>query len=178
MALRRHSGSRLSSRYRDRRRTRRWIIPSICRSLTRPVTPSTTGLPYAEHFNFSIQRELSRNTVLTLAYVGTEGHRLISQYDANPGNAALCLQLITENATPTCGPGLEQQTFTLPNGSQVLGTRTALGPNFGYGNSYTANISNSNYNSLQDQRRAQGRRYHVPRGIYIREIDRQRLRVQ
>ena len=106
-------------------------------------------LPYAEHFNFSIQRELSRNTVLTLAYVGTEGHRLISQYDANPGNAALCLQLIAEKATPTCGPGLEQQTFTLPNGSQVFGTRTALGPNFGYGNSYTANISNSNYNSLQ-----------------------------
>ena len=106
-------------------------------------------LPYAEHFNFSIQRELSRNTVLTLAYVGTEGHRLISQYDANPGNAALCLQLIAEKATPTCGPGLEQQTFTLPNGTQVLGTRTALGPNFGYGNSYTANISNSNYNSLQ-----------------------------
>ena len=31
-------------------------------------------LPYAEHYNFSIQRELSRNTVLTLAYVGTQGH--------------------------------------------------------------------------------------------------------
>ena len=106
-------------------------------------------LPYAEHFNFSIQRELSRNTVLTLAYVGTEGHRLISQYDANPGDAAECLQLIQEKATPTCGPGLEQQTFTLPNGQQVFGTRNALGPNFGAYNSYTANISNSNYNSLQ-----------------------------
>jgi len=31
----------------------------------------------------------------------------------------------------------------------VLGTRTALGPAFGYGNSYTSNIANSNYNSLQ-----------------------------
>ena len=41
-------------------------------------------LPYAEHYDFSIQRELSRNTVLTLAYVGTQGHRLISQYDAVP----------------------------------------------------------------------------------------------
>jgi hypothetical protein len=41
-------------------------------------------LPYAEHYNFSIQRELSKATVLTLAYVGTQGHRLISQYDANP----------------------------------------------------------------------------------------------
>ena len=106
-------------------------------------------LPYAEHYNFSIQRELSTNTVLTLAYVGTQGHRLIAQYDANPGNAALCLQLIQQGATPTCGPGLEGATFTLPNGSQVLGTRTELGPNFGQGNSYTANISNSNYNALE-----------------------------
>jgi len=106
-------------------------------------------LPYAEHFNFSIQRELSKNTLLTVAYIGTEGHRLISQYDANPGDPAECLQLIAEHATPTCGPGLESQTFTLPNGQQVFGTRNALGPDFGYGNSYTANISNSNYNSLQ-----------------------------
>ena len=61
-------------------------------------------LPYAEHYNFSIQRELSRSTVLTLAYVGTQGHRLISQYDANPGNAALCLQLMQEGATPDLRP--------------------------------------------------------------------------
>ena len=45
--------------------------------------------------------------------------------------------------------GTEQATFTLPNGRQVFGTRNALGPAFGYGNSFTANISNSNYNSLQ-----------------------------
>ncbi len=30
-------------------------------------------LPYAEHFNLSIQRELGKSTVLTLAYVGTRG---------------------------------------------------------------------------------------------------------
>ena len=53
-------------------------------------------LPYAEHFNFSIQRELTRSTVLTLAYVGTEGHRLISQTEANPGDAALCMQLTAQ----------------------------------------------------------------------------------
>src|SRR5882724_1118750 len=53
-------------------------------------------LPYAEHYDLSIERELTNSTVLTLAYVGTQGHRLISQYDANPGNAAFCLQLIQE----------------------------------------------------------------------------------
>jgi hypothetical protein len=106
-------------------------------------------LPYAEDYNFTIQRELSKSMVLTMSYVGTQGHRLIAQYAANPGNPALCLQLNQLGATPACGPYGEQNTYTLPNGSQVFGTRTALGPAFGQGNSYTANIANSNYNSGQ-----------------------------
>ncbi len=106
-------------------------------------------LPYAEDYNFTIQREISKSTVLTLAYVGTQGHKLISQYSANPGNPALCMQLNQLGATPTCGPFGEQTTYALPNGSQVFGTRTALGSAFGSGNTYTANISNSNYNSFQ-----------------------------
>jgi hypothetical protein len=106
-------------------------------------------MPYAEDYNLSIQRELSKSTVLTLAYVGTQGHKLISQYDANPGSPALCLQLNQLGATPACGPNGEQTTYTLPNGSQVFGTRTALGPAFSQNNSFTANIANSNYNSLQ-----------------------------
>ncbi|MGI9071541.1 MAG: carboxypeptidase regulatory-like domain-containing protein [Bryobacteraceae bacterium] len=106
-------------------------------------------LPYGEDYNLSIQRELTKATVLTLAYVGTQGHKLISQYDANPGNPALCLQLNQLGATPTCGPNGEQDTYTLPNGQQVFGTRTALGPAFSQNNSFTANIANSNYNSLQ-----------------------------
>lgn len=104
-------------------------------------------MPYAEHYNLSFERELSKSTVLRLAYVGTQGHKLISQYDANPGNPALCLQLNAMGATPTCGPNGEQTTYTLPNGSQVIGTRDTLGPNFGPNNSITANIANSNYNA-------------------------------
>jgi hypothetical protein len=106
-------------------------------------------LPYAEDYNFTFQRELTKATVLTLAYVGTQGHKLISQYAANPGNAALCMQLNALGATPTCGPNGESNLYTLPNGTQVNGTRTALGPNFSQGNTYTANIANSNYNSFQ-----------------------------
>jgi hypothetical protein len=76
-------------------------------------------LPYAEHFNLSIQRELGKSTVLTVAYVGTEGHRLITQREANPGSAALCQQLTMENAqdvtagTAGCGPGNENDVFQL-----------------------------------------------------------------
>ncbi|MGH9692734.1 MAG: TonB-dependent receptor, partial [Bryobacteraceae bacterium] len=106
-------------------------------------------LPYAEHYNFTIQRELSKSTVLTLAYVGTQGHKLIAQYAANPGNPALCLQLNQLGATPACGPNGEQVTYTLPNGQQVFGTRDSLGPAFGQSNTFTSNFANSNYNSFQ-----------------------------
>jgi hypothetical protein len=125
--------------------------------------------PYAEHYNLSIQRELSKSTVLTLAYVGTQGHKLISQYDANPGDFALCLQLNQLGATPTCGRNGENQTYTLapgvaapakayttpcptgtPVGSTCIpGTRDHLGPNFSQDNSFTANIANSSYSAGQ-----------------------------
>jgi Carboxypeptidase regulatory-like domain len=106
-------------------------------------------MPYAEHYNLSFEREISKSTVLKLAYVGTQGHKLISQYDANPGNPALCAQLNAMGATPTCGRNGEQTTYTLPDGSQVIGTRDTLGPDFGPNNSFTANIANSNYNAAQ-----------------------------
>ena len=118
-------------------------------------------LPYAEHFNFSIQRELSKSTVLTMSYVGTEGHRLISQTEANPGDAALCIQLAAQGAN--CGPNAEQNTFTVgPN--TIYGTRDRLlNPNtcgstglndpagqtlcFGFGNTFTKLVANSAYHS-------------------------------
>ena len=123
-------------------------------------------LPYAEHFNLSIQRELTKSTVLTVAYVGTEGHRLITQREANPGDAALCMQLQTEGALDTttgltgCGPGNENDVFQRPDGSFVYSTRNKiLNPNFcpssalqvcfGSGNTNTLTAANSIYNAAQ-----------------------------
>ena len=110
-------------------------------------------LPYGEHFNLSIQRELTKSTVLTLAYVGTAGHHLITQNEANAGDPALCQQLVTEGAIdvtvgganpPSCGPGAENDVFQLPSATIpcntpsstplpgcVYSTRhTILSPNF------------------------------------------------
>jgi hypothetical protein len=121
-------------------------------------------LPYAEHFNFSIQRELSKSTVLTLSYVGTEGHRLIAQTEANPGDPALCKQLTAQGYTDAsgggigCGPNLEQDTFAL-GANTVFGTRdTLINPNycptagslcFGFGNTFTKLVANSVYHSAE-----------------------------
>jgi len=128
-------------------------------------------LPYAEHFNLSIQRELTKSTVLTLAYVGTEGHHLITQQESNPGDPALCQQLTAEGAidltasTPGnpvagCGFGAENDVFQLPSGNIVYSTRNKLiNPNYcpgaatqvcaGYGNTFTYTSANSIYNAAQ-----------------------------
>ena len=50
-------------------------------------------LPYVEDIDFSIQRQLSTSTILTLGFVGTRGHHLLSGAVPNPGNQALCLQV-------------------------------------------------------------------------------------
>jgi hypothetical protein len=107
--------------------------------------------PYAEHYNFTLQRSLGSQTVLTLAYVGTEGHRLLTQVEANPGNAALCLSLRGSGVaagTVQCGPNGENTTYTLPNGTKVNGTRGPFGNNF-TSDSYQINAGNSAYNSAQ-----------------------------
>ncbi len=108
-------------------------------------------VPYAEHYNFSIQRGFGQNTAMTLAYVGTQGHRLIAQTESNAGDPQLCLSLRGSGVlagSPQCGPGGELGVYTRPDGSLVNGTRGPLGPDFG-SNSYTANIANSNYNAFQ-----------------------------
>ena len=128
-------------------------------------------LSYAEHFNLSIQRQLDKSTVLTLAYVGTEGHHLITQQEANPGDPALCMQLTAQGALDTtsstpgnpvfgCGPGAENHVFQYPNGSFVYSTKhSLLNPNFcpgsalqvcfGTGNTNTLTAANSIYNAGQ-----------------------------
>jgi hypothetical protein len=49
-------------------------------------------LPYSENYELSFQRQLDTADLLTVSYVGTQGHHLLSSLSANPGNPALCLR--------------------------------------------------------------------------------------
>jgi len=85
---------------------------------------------YTAQYNFSIQRELSKDTKLEIAYVGSQGHRLLATHDVNYSNPQTCLDIINiANANPaavtdgfgdqtTCGQFLEDSPFqvTVPNG--------------------------------------------------------------
>jgi hypothetical protein len=112
----------------------------------------------AAHYNVSIQRQLDKSTVLTIAYVGTQGHHIEHGEDLIWGDAALCLSL------PGCGPGGEGGVYQL-NGKTYYGTFTGLinnqaisanyhnssgGPVVAFATATSIqNSANSNYNSLQ-----------------------------
>jgi hypothetical protein len=125
-------------------------------------------LPYAEHFNLSVQRELTKATVLTVAYVGTEGHHLITQNEANPGNPTLCQQLTAQGAFDVtaqvagCQPNNENDVFQLPTATVpcttvsptplpgcVYGTRSGLlTPNYCPESSTLVCYGSNNTNTL------------------------------
>ena len=57
---------------------------------------------YAEQYNLTIQRELAKDLVLTVAYVGRQGHRLLATQEINPGNPQTCLDLNANLGAGTC----------------------------------------------------------------------------
>ncbi len=129
-----------------------------------PAFYNRNRLPYAEHYELSFQREITGKDLLSLSYVGTQGHRLLSSKSANPGSPALCLQLRNEGAIAVgtantlCGPGNENLVYALPGGGFQPGTRApfsgivdpTLGPVVPFGNdSYFITAGNSSYNSAQ-----------------------------
>ncbi|HUJ22185.1 MAG TPA: carboxypeptidase regulatory-like domain-containing protein, partial [Bryobacteraceae bacterium] len=109
-------------------------------------------LPYAEHYSLSIQRQFGSDSVLSVSYVGTQGHALLVDLESNVGNPALCLSVSQPSqVTPdsgTCGPFGENGIYTRADGTVVNGTRSPLGNKMG-SNGIFKTIGNSNYNSLQ-----------------------------
>jgi hypothetical protein len=110
-------------------------------------------LPYSENYNFSLERQIGANNVLSASYVGDQGHNLIAFVSANPVNQAECLALNSSSAvlpgTATCGPFGEDTTF-YPVGGPASGVSVLpLGVNLSPTNNYMDEMANSNYDSLQ-----------------------------
>jgi hypothetical protein len=104
--------------------------------------------PYTNNYMLSLQRQITANTLLTVSYVGNQGHRILTLVSANPGDPALCLSL------PGCGPFGEDSTYTNSAGQTVQGTRVGQGPNYGE-NTADKSAANSNYNALETTLRYQ-----------------------
>jgi hypothetical protein len=116
--------------------------------------------PYSEGYSLSLERQIERNTLLSLAYVGTQAHHLLVLISANPGNPAQCLSVSRTNqvmpGTATCGPFGEGGTYVTSSGQVIQGTRGPYSSQFD-AITYQKTIGNSNYNALEiDLRHNQG----------------------
>jgi len=99
-------------------------------------------VPYISSYMFSFQRQISQDALLTVSYVGNQGHHIITLVSANPGDPALCLSL------DGCGPFGEDSSYSTSAGKTVRGTRVGQGPDYGE-NTADKSIANSNYNALE-----------------------------
>ena len=115
-------------------------------------------VPYIDNYMLSIQRQLTRETLLTVSYVGNQGHHILALVSVNPGDPAPCLSL------PGCGPFGEDSNYTNSAGKTVLGTRVGqnsvgaplISTSENYGeNTADKSVANSNYNTLQTSLRYQ-----------------------
>ena len=149
-------------------------------SLVEPIAGSNyyynkNVLPYSQDYELSLQRQFGRGTVVSLSYVGTVGHKLLTFVESNPGNQALCLflsnpaNLALVNGQPQtpCGalgedPGVNTPYVLAPGVTApgfpgvtsfastrlISGFNSPIADNFG-SNAYMKTMANSSYNSLQ-----------------------------
>lgn len=116
-----------------------------------PSFLSSNRVPYAEEYNFSLQRQFGQGTLLSVSYVGTQAHRLMATVEANTGNPALCLSVSQVSEVTngvTCGPFGENGVYYPVTGGVITTTRSPYSDAFG-SNGYMATMANSNYNALE-----------------------------
>jgi len=128
-----------------------------------PTYKSTNKLPYAEHFNLTIQREIASTAIFSIGYIGSRGRHLLSTVESNPGNPATCLQIRAAlGPADGCGPFGEDSIYDLGGGSFAFGTRpysvtsgreldrtTGSGSLDFQNNAWEQTAANSSYNALQ-----------------------------
>lgn len=134
--------------------------PNVNWAQFEPISSSPTYYyknvtPYAESWMLSLQRQLVRNTVLTVNYVGNVGRHNMVIDEANPANPSVCLGVSQPSevapGSNVCGPFAETGVFTTKSG-QVIEARQQLGPsggvNFGSTGWYRT-MGASSYNALE-----------------------------
>jgi hypothetical protein len=98
---------------------------------------------YTAQYNFTIQRQLARDIVLQLGYVGSQGHRLLASHDINPANPQTCLDIASLAAND-------------PTSVLSYGLQSSCGP-FGEDNQYSVTLPASNGTVLPSG-------FHLPTG--------------
>jgi hypothetical protein len=71
---------------------------------------------YSDQYNLTIQRELAKDLLLQVGYVGSQGHRLLASHDINPSTPQTCLDIaaIASQTGIGCSPTVEDSEFLIP----------------------------------------------------------------
>jgi hypothetical protein len=98
---------------------------------------------YVVQYNLSIQRQIKNDLLISIAYVGSQGHHLLATYDLNPGIPSTCKSIAG------CGPFGEDSAYPGFAGTRMFNNVSFNGNPF-FSSIFTQDtIANSNYNSLQ-----------------------------
>jgi len=103
-------------------------------SMFRPILLYGQAAPhirsqYAEQYNLTIQRELAKDLVFQIAYVGRQGHRLLATQEINPGNPQTCLDLNLIIEPGTCTQfGADSSYFIEPGTKLAADLHLPYGP--------------------------------------------------
>ena len=81
---------------------------------------------YSDQYNFNLQRQVTPTLLVEVAYVGSQGHRLLATHDLNYSNPQTCLDLdqiylADGGSTSDCGPFEEDSEFFIPAGTIPAG---------------------------------------------------------
>jgi hypothetical protein len=133
------------------------------------------AVPYTENYMFSFERQITNSTLLTMSYVGNQGHHILAVVSNNPANQALCLSLSQPTevtpGSPTCGPFGEDAVITSASGHVYHGVRDGIGSNY-QEDTWQQTIENSAYNALETNLRYVGHRSNFLLGYtYSKSID-------
>jgi hypothetical protein len=117
---------------------------------TAPAFDPRNQVPYAEQYEVSLQRQLKPTDLLTLSYVGTQGHHLLVTLQANPVIPALCA--VDPKCVPNGEPTSDRGPFSSHNPSDINNGLNQFGSE-----GYFSTIGNSSYHSFQvDYRHTSG----------------------
>jgi hypothetical protein len=81
---------------------------------------------YSEQYNFTIQRQLTKDLLFQIGYVGTQAHRLLQTRELNPGQAQPCqdlhaISVANGGASSNCGTFSADSSFFVPAGTIPAG---------------------------------------------------------
>jgi hypothetical protein len=126
-------------------------VPTPCTTYAPQGVQANAKTPTVQEWNFSIQQQLSSNTALRVAYVGSHGYHSLLSIDPNTISAQVCPNAAgcqAGGAAASGAPATAANQSHVPQGAEYIPVGTRPNPYLGAG-FFWFTEGNSSYNALQ-----------------------------